>query len=218
MTNDQVIPLGRRSLGFVRWTLVTLFAAVPLLSGCGGPNAANIALRKENQSLKDQVAKLELQHKADMASLAVAAGQEGTTRPALLDLSRLPDLFTVVDLEMGRLTSLNTDYNGKVGLKVQVAPRDDTGDKLKASGRFVIEATDPSQSPEPLLGRWEFGPQDLKHLWYSSMFVYSYVLQCPWDKVPTAERIRVKVHYTDLLTGRALEPVESIIKNTAKPQ
>lgn len=207
--------MANRPLSIVLTSAVLLSA---LGAGCGKPSAANIALRKENQSLKDELARLQLQHAADQASLAVTKGDAGTTRPSLLDPSRLPDLFTVVDLQLGRLTAMNVDSSGKVGLKVQVAPRDDTGDKFKASGTFVIEATDPSQSPEPLLGTWEFGPKDLKHMWYSSTFVYSYVLECPWDKVPTVDSIRVKVRYTDLLTGRALPQVETVIKNTAKAQ
>ena len=217
MTNDQ--KRGRHSLwslslghlfGIGVWSVGTCL----LLSGCGKPNAANISLRKENQSLKDEVARLQLQNRADQASLAVASGSTGTTRPAV-DPSRLPELFTVVDLQMGRLTAMDRDSSGNPILKVQVAPRDDTGDKLKAAGTFVVEATDPSQSPEPLLQRWEFAPKDLKTLWYSTTFVYSYVLPCKWESVPKAERVRVKVSYTDLLTGRSPEPVEMVIKNAA---
>ncbi len=211
MATDPFASRGRWLLGCV------ILTAVVILTGCGKPNAANIVLRKENQSLKDEVAKLQLQHQADIASLEVAAGKEGTTRPVVTDPSRLPDLFTVVDLQLGRLTATTLGSDNKPGLKVEVAPRDDTGDKLKASGTFTIEATDPSQSPEPLLGRWEFGPQDLKKLWYSTWFVYSFVLPCPWETTPPAgvKSIRVKVRYTDLLTGRSPAPVETILKYEA---
>ena len=209
MPTDPSVSRGRWSLGFIVSTV-----AIAALVGCGKPNAANIVLRKENQSLKDEVARLQLQHQADMASLVVQARQPGTTQPSVVDPSRLPDLFTIVDLELGRLTATTLGSGNQPGLKVEVAPRDDTGDKLKASGTFVVEATDPSQSPEPLLGRWEFGPQDLKKLWYSTWFVYSFVLPCPWETPPASNvtSVRVKVRYTDLLTGRSPEPVETILK------
>jgi hypothetical protein len=199
----------------MRLPLSILLAALALTAGGCGPNAANILLRKENQSLKDTIAQLQLQHKADSHSLAVAAGASGTTRP-VADPSRLDDLFTVVDLKLGRLTAvrvLDPEHPGQTGLKVEVSPRDDTGDTVKASGQFVVEATDPNQSPEPLLGRWTFGPQDLKRRWYSTFLVYAYILPCPWDKSPTAKSIRVKVRFTDFLTGRAIGPVEKIIPN-----
>jgi hypothetical protein len=199
----------------MRLPLFTLHAALAVaLAGCG-PNAANIVLRKENQNLKDTISQLKRQHMADQQSLAVAAQQAGTTQPVATP-EQLGQLFTVVDLKLGRLTgiqAINPDQPDQLAIKVEVAPQDDTGDTVKASGYFIIEATDPNQSPEPLLGRWKFGPDELKKLWYSTFLVYSYVLPCPLDKPPTAKSIRVKVRFIDLVTGRSIGPVERIIPN-----
>ncbi|HEV7301411.1 MAG TPA: hypothetical protein VGN72_18760 [Tepidisphaeraceae bacterium] len=185
-----------------------------ITTGCGGPSAANIALRKENQNLNDRIVELERQHKADTQSLAVLGGAPNTTQPAV-NPTRLPELFTVVELKIGRLTGpteITTTQPAIPALKVQVAPRDDTGDTIKAAGRMIVEVTDPHQSPEPLLGRWEFGPEELKKLWVSSTFVYAYVLPCPWETVPQVEAVRVKVRFIDFLTGRAIGPAERIVQ------
>jgi hypothetical protein len=130
----------------------------------------------------------------------------------------LHELFTVVDLKIGRLTGpteITSTQPAVPALKVQVSPQDDTGDTIKAAGRMIVEVTDPSQSPEPLLGRWEFGPEELKRLWVSSTFVYAYVLTCPWETVPKVDTVRVKVRFVDFLTGRAIGPTERVVKMPA---
>jgi hypothetical protein len=201
--------------------LFTVSAVVANVVGCGSPNKANIALRKENQSLSDKIALLERQHQVDVAALetaiaANAAAGSPTTRP-VADPARVHELFLPVGLKLGRLTAVtNLDYRTPAvnGLKVQVSPTDDTGDVIKATGTIVVEATDPLQSPEPLLGRWEFAPADLKKLWYSTTFTYAYVLPCPWQSAPPQTKsIRVKVRFVDLLTGRTIGPVETVVPN-----
>jgi hypothetical protein len=215
-TDDQTTnSAGRWCDGVVRYLGVGLLATALACAGCQKPSGANIALRKENQGLNETIARLEREHQAAMASLSVASGASNTTQPAV-DAARLPELFTVVDLKLGRLTSAtsitSTTQPSRPGLKVQVAPRDDTGDTIKAPGRMIVEATDPSQSPEPLLGRWEFGPSELKRLWVSSTFVYSYVLPCPWEALPSAKSVRVKVRFVDFLTGRSIGPAERVVE------
>ena len=198
--------------------LAVLLSAIGLsATGCGKPSAVNIALRKESQVLNDRIVSLERQHVADQASMAAMRGEINTTNPAVVDPSRLPDLFTVIELTIGRLTgpaSLSSTQPALVnGLKVQVAPRDDTGDVLKAAGTMIVEATDPNLSPEPLLGRWVFEPADLKTKWVSSTFVYSYVLSCPWEgEIPDVSSVRVKVRFTDFLTGRSIGPVDRVVQ------
>jgi len=197
-------------------TLVVLTVAL-CMTGCSKPSAVNIALRKENQALDDRLVSLERQHFADQASMAAMRGEIGTTNPAVVDPSRLPDLFTTIELSIGRLTGpaslSSTQPTVMNGLKVQVAPRDDTGDVIKASGTLIVEATDPNQSPEPLLGRWVFEPADLKTKWVSSTFVYAYVLLCPWEgPLPDVKSVRVKVRFTDFLTGRSIGPVDRVVQ------
>ena len=58
---------------------VTL-ALLLIAGGCSSPNAANIAVRKENQQLRDQVADLQRQHAADEAQIR-ALESHATTVP-----------------------------------------------------------------------------------------------------------------------------------------
>jgi hypothetical protein len=194
--------------------IVTTASAFAIIATAGcRPNTANIALRKENQALKDRITSLERQHTADIASMAAMRGEPNTTEPAIVNPDRLPLLFTTTDLKIGRLTGPATFDSGKPGLKVQISPQDDTGDVIKASGTMIVEATDPEHSPEPLLGRWVFEPADLKDKWISSMFVYAYILSCPWEGTPPAVKsVRVKVRFVDFLTGRALGPVDRVVQ------
>jgi hypothetical protein len=201
---------------------VAICASVPVIvTGCGRPNAANIELRKQNQSLNDRIVYLELQHKRDVATVEVATA---STRPTsdvsskpVVDPTRMSELYIPVSLKLGRLTGVtNIDYRTPdvTGLKVQISPEDDTGDVVKATGTFVVEATDPTQSPEPLIGRWEFSPAQIKRMWYSTLFVYAYILPCPWQgEPPKASQVRVKVRFVDLLTGRTIGPVEKVVPN-----
>ena len=103
-------------------------------TGCGKPSAANIALRKENQELKDKVNELELRHKADVAQLKAREGTS-TTAPALTQ-AQLEQLFTVHGIEFGRLTG-PSDWDpkspGEDGLKVYVVPIDGQRQQIKAA-------------------------------------------------------------------------------------
>jgi len=195
-----------------RLPLALMLAAV--LTGCGGPSAANVELRKKNQQLSEEVAKLRGRADADAAAIAVLqrqaaeGGGTATTAPA----DRLRQLFMASALRLGRLTGaadLDPARPGNDGLKVYVTPTDFDGDTLKAAGSFLVEATDPTQSPEPLLGRWEFPVERARELWYGKAMLYEYVLPCPWAQPPQAKEARLKVTFVDALTGRTIGPVET---------
>lgn len=183
--------------------LVLLFSA----GGCGflfkSPNKANVALRKENQKLQDQIAELQRQHAADEATVRGLNERAGTV-PSL-EPARLQRLFTVHAVKLGRLTGgadLDPDKPGHEGLKVYVNLLDQHGDAFKASGSFVVEAFDLADQARRL-GRWEFPVEKSQDYWHSFLTRYEYVLPCPWqDSPPRHPDVTVRVQFTDELTGR----------------
>lgn len=169
------------------------------VSACSKPNAANIALRKENQELRNKVAALERQHEADAAALR---GKERGTSAAPAE-----HLFTVTGLSFGRLTGAAPD--GK-GLKVYVVPIDSAGEKIKAAGSFVVEAFDLKREGEQRIGKWEFPIEQAAKNWFGQAMLYTYVLEAPWQTHPERNDLTLKVTFTDGLTGRVFEAQKQI--------
>lgn len=180
--------------------------------GCGSPSKANIALRKENQELREQVEQLQRQRAADAASLAAMQrqlhGGDGgaTTQQARANLPPevLDRLFTVAGLQLGRLTGvLSPERAGGASavLRVQATPTDASGQAIKSAGSFVIEAFDLSADGR-LVQRWTFDLGQSKAAWHGAAMLYCYLFQCPFDTPPTAAKLTLKVTFTDELTGR----------------
>src|SRR5947209_6128619 len=109
MNTDKNADRGWRS-----FICVYLCSSVVLFSvGCGGPNKANIALRKQNQDLTARVDDLKRQHEADVATIVALQQQRGTL--ATLPQDRLERLFTAHDIRIERLTGgadLDTEKPG----------------------------------------------------------------------------------------------------------
>src|SRR5689334_21710949 len=113
-------------------SVCVLIAVSVLVSACAKPNAANIQLRKENQTLRDKVDQL----KRDLtgAKATIASLESHATTVPVLPSDRLDQLFTVHGLEFGRLTGEgDIDYNtpGNEGLKIYIVPTDDQRQPLK---------------------------------------------------------------------------------------
>src|SRR5438105_3260874 len=104
------------------------------IAGCAAPNSANIQLRKQNQSLRDQIAQLNRRHEADDAT--IKGLENGGTAVQVLPTGRTERLFTVHGLKLGRLTGgadLDPAKPGDDGIKIYIVPIDDDGDSLKAA-------------------------------------------------------------------------------------
>ena len=188
------------------------------LPGCTKPNAANIALRKENQELQSRVEQLELARKADANALRAAEEAKGTLQT--LPQDRLSKLFTANDLKIGRLTGgarSKPDLKFDDSLKVYVVPTDETGDEVKVAGSFVVEAFDLNEPDSPLLGRWEFSTDEARKHWYGDALLYEYVLPLPLKTTPRHEMLTLKVTFIDELTQRRLETQKVVKLTLAQP-
>src|SRR5215213_7567561 len=117
-----------------RLILVLLAGAAPLCGGCfliKSPDKANIALRKQNQELQAKVDELQRRQTGDAAMIAALQDKSGTLQT--LPRERLERMFTTHDLKLERLTGgadLDASKPGQEGLKVHVAPLDQTGDPI----------------------------------------------------------------------------------------
>lgn len=181
------------------WLLLLLLAI-----GCGGPSKANIELRRQNQELRDQVQHLQLQREAQAATIRALERRQATVET--LPQERLDRLFTAHGVRIGRLTGgvdLDPEKPGDDALRVYVVPLDQTRDRIKLAGDFVVEAFDLSDAQSPLLGRWEFAQDQIHEHWVGQFTLYEYVFTCPWqDRTPQNEELTVRVTFTDALTGR----------------
>ena len=182
-----------------------------LSGGCKSPDKANIVLRKDKQELEAKLADLRGQHDAAMARLAAYERQTGTVES--LPNERLGQLFTVHKIDLGQLTGgtdLDIKSPGDEALRVYLVPMDETGEYLKATGHVVVEAFDLSRASDNRIGRWEFGPEQLKDAWRSFLRLNAFVLNCPWQTVPERAGLAVKVTFTDALTGRVFEKLKDV--------
>jgi hypothetical protein len=171
--------------------------------GCGSPNNANIALRKQNADLQKQVEQLTLERQADAATIR-AMESRATTVPVLPN-DRLGKLFTTHGLRLGKLTGgwdRDSSAAGHEGLQVYTVPTDQEGDEIKASGSFTIDAFDLSRSSEVRLGHWEFSTDQSSKHWLGNALQYGYIFELPWQTAPTHDEVTVRVTFTDELTGR----------------
>ena len=179
-----------RARSFVTGTVVV--GSILILTGCGSPSKANIALRMQNDTLGRQVVSLKRQVQADQVQLA-----DRPTTPSLSP-NRLEAMYTTHGIALGRLTGV---VDGE--LKVFVVPTDDDGDVIKAAGTFTVAAYDLTKPSHPTVGTWSFDADATRKLFYAKVSLYTYVLPCP---IPPGSalpaRLTVHVAFTDALTGR----------------
>ena len=192
----------------LRLRFLALLVLLPSLGGCGfilgTPNRASVKVRKQNQQLDGQIAKLKQEVAARDATIRGLTQRVGTV--PTLEQARLDRLFTVHAMKLGRLTGgadLDGSKPGQEGFKVYAVLLDQHGDEIKSAGTFVVEAFDLASGQPARLGRWEFGLDQAQSNWHSFLMRYEYVLTCPWQgATPRKQDITVRVTYTDELTGR----------------
>jgi hypothetical protein len=174
-----------------------------LLTGCGSPNVASIEVRKQNQSLREELETLKRAREADAATIQSLQQQVGTL--PTLPQDRLEKLFTTHGLTLGRLTGgadLDREKPGDEGLKIYATPTDDQGESLKAAGSFTVEAYDLTTNPPATVGKWTFDTKAARQQWLGSVLARAFVLTCPWQTPPQHAELTVKVTFRDELTGR----------------
>lgn len=183
--------------------LLALLGCCLCISGCGSPSRANIVLRKENQTLREENDKLTKQHQADADRIAAMERRNGST--PILSQATVDEVFTTHKVELGRLTGaadFDVNHPGEDGIKVYLMPEDETGEVIKSTGQVVIELFDLGEAGGKLLGHWTFSAEQAKPLWRSLGPLKAFVFECPWEKRPEHNRLTLHVNFQDALTGR----------------
>jgi hypothetical protein len=173
------------------------------LAGCASaPNQANILLRKQQQQQQEQIADLQRKNAALAAQVRVLESRVWATTRELPE-SRLDRLFTVHGLSFGSLTGGFSADEGAADqmVKVYVAPTDEDGQAIKAAGAFKVELFDLAEQ-DTRLGTWDFSMEQARADWNGWATLYTYVLDCPWQKRPEHAKLLLRVTFTDGLTGR----------------
>ncbi len=195
--------------------LILLIAGA--LVGCGKPNLANIELRKENQQLTADL--VQAKSERDAGELRIRGLEAMKDTVPTLPTTRFASLFTAHGFKIGQLTGpadLDPKNDGNEGLKVYLVPLDERGSSLKATGVVSIDAFDTSLEGNQRIGHWEFTPEQMKKAWYGFL-VESFIFHCPWQTVPTGDRITIEVRFTDDLTARPFEAQTIVAKNGPTP-
>ncbi len=189
-----------------------------LAAGCGGPSKVNIELRKQNQKLSGTIDDLQLRHNADQAT--IRGLQAHATTVPILPEDQINELFTTAGLSFGRLTGgYHPDPNvpSDTMLKIYVVPIDGQGDEIKAAGSFHVELFDPALGATNRIGTWDFDLQATRGDWYGHALLYTYVLSCPWQTVPTHEKLQARVTFTDQLTHRVFTADREVMVEVPGP-
>ncbi len=186
----------------IRPVIVAVVLAAAL-AGCRSPSKANIGLRKQNATLREEVVSLKSAHESDRA--AIHRLESNATTVPVLPHDRVSRLFTAHGLKLGKLTGggdLDRGKPGDEGLQIYLVPIDQEGDEIKAAGSFVFEAFDLAKGGEVRLGRWEIPTAQASKKWLGNALQYGYIFELPWQTVPSAEEVTIRTTFTDELTGR----------------
>jgi hypothetical protein len=185
------------------FAIIAVVVSTAALAGCGSPSKSNIALRKKNAALRDEVASLKAARESDLS--AIRRLESNATTVPVLPHDRVDKLFTTHGLRLGKLTGgwdADVSKPGDEGIQVFTVPTDQAGDEIKATGTFVIDAFDLSKGGEVRLGHWEFPTEEASKKWLGNALQYGFVFEVPWQTIPTGDEVTIRVTFTDELTGR----------------
>jgi hypothetical protein len=172
-----------------------------LLPGCGSPNQENIRLRKVTQELQGKLDQCQTQAEADKQTI-IGLERRSPAIPALAP-EELEKLWVTRGLKFGRFTGgypIDRTQTGDQGVQVYIVPTDENAMPIQAAGAFVVEAFDLALPGDTHIGRWTWDAPAAKKEWREFLIDYTYVLKCPWQKIPMHPDVTIRVTFTDELT------------------
>ncbi len=190
--------------------------SAPILAGVLLVLSAGCANNKQTSPIKKQVASLKREKTQLKNRIEQAQSENRQLKKQLLvlhglkDEAKLKDLYDLKTIKVTRYTNLyDKDKDGKKEkLIVYIQPMDRSGDIVKTPGAVDVELWDLNRdNGKARLSRWHIKPDELKKLWFTTMFTANYRLTFDVaDKINEFEEpLTVKVTFTDYLTGRVFE-------------
>jgi len=198
-----------------RTSLIIVSAHVLLLfAGCENESKKS-PLEEELTVLRRQKEQLALEVEQSKAETEQLKGQLKVIS-GLEDKVRLEYIQALEKVRITKYTNLyDKDNDGKKEkLIVYIQPVDQDADAIKAPGIVDVQLWDLNRkSAQALLGQWHTGPDQLKKLWFTSMFGSNYRLTFDvGDVVDKFESpLTVKMTFTDIMTGKVFKE-QKVIK------
>lgn len=159
----------------------------------------NRTLKLQNKELEMQVEQLKAQNQELQDRVRTLSGLKPT--------QKMEALSRVQSLNLSNRSGLyDKDRDGsKESLMVYLAPRDQSGDAVKAAGSLEVQLWDLEQNQATaLLKAWELGPDELRDKWTAGLLGGFYRLTFPIEDLVeySSDQLTLKVEFTDYTTGK----------------
>lgn len=186
--------------------VLVALASVLAGAGTGCTPAPEIDLRRENERLKGELARLTNELAAHQAAIDALNRQLQVARGLTdEDLKRLfyPEKILIDGLSGGE------DYDGKPGddgVTVYLRPVDRMGDTIKVAGDIRIELYDLAAEPgHNRVGECTLTPEQAIELWHGKLLTNHFTIRCPWTAGPPQHpEITIRATFKDYLTQRVM--------------
>ena len=187
---------------------ITLALGVLLCAtGCNQTHAElhreNVQLREKLKDANDRIASQDLMLGDLREQLKTARGLSEADRAAIISPTKLI---------LGRLTGAE-DYDGTPGhdgVTAHFQLLDDVGDPIKVTGDVTIELFDLSAGEPRRISVCEFGPEEVRKMWISTLLTYMYTIECPFEQRPSGTEVTVRVTFRDYLSRQSLSAQTSV--------
>lgn len=202
----------------MRWSVAMCLGTALALSvcGCRGAGArrdlveSELRAREEDvRTLREDLERSEFQNQMLSRELSAVKGLPGPNGV----IEKPSEPYPVRSLTLGRQTGgrhADDSSGGDDALIVQIEPKDNEGQAIKAPGRVTVEALEitPDGTKRPL-SLWEVPPEVLRKNWQNGLLTTGYVLTLVWKVPPSTDKLRVVARFF-MLNGRVLEADKDI--------
>ncbi|MCJ7776883.1 MAG: hypothetical protein MUP16_01010 [Sedimentisphaerales bacterium] len=210
--------------------LLSVLCLLTFTSGCQDSSRGKISLAEQVAKLNEEKAGLQKQIEQVKAENEILKNQlrlltgvpeqvnvEFKVLAGLAEQIKFEEIYHISRVKIVRYTNLyDEDKDGKKEkLIVYLQPIDQDGDVVKAPGAVRVQLWDLSKEDgQAILGEWKVGPEQLKKLWYTTLFTHYKLTFDVSDKIDEfKEPLTVKVAFIDYLTATVFNEQEVI-----KPQ
>ncbi len=193
-------------------------ATAVLIAACVTMGLCGCKSGQQQADLLNEVGTLKLENQELASKLAESEAQAGRLEGRVKTLEELganvrtEGLFRLESVKITRYTGLYEE-EGKETLIVYLQPIDESGDVIKAGGEVDVQLWDLDKAPdEALLGEWRVSAEELKGLWFMTLFSSYYRLTFDVSEKVAEYRnpLTVRVKFIDYLSGKTFTEERTI--------